>query len=818
MLAAAWLAGTYLGLRTDSPALPLLLLFLAALAGGALFRLYRLPLWPVVLASILLLALLRVEAADQPLPRLASEDEQPATLRGKVSNDPEATARSIKFTFAVEAIDRGRGMKPIEATVLVYAQPPDALVSLRDPPFFRYNDVLLMEGRLQRPKQLADFDYPSYLANQGISGIVFARATMVLNPEDGTKGGWRGQIYDLRRKLSENIDDALTVPQSAVAKALLLGQRGQLPEGLVQDFRATGTSHLLAISGLHVGSLMAISLAAAAAAMGRRWAIYLVLPLLLIWLYALVSGLPPSVLRAAIMGSVYLAALALGRPRSVLPALALSAAAMTAFDPKALQQVSFQLSFAAMAGIALALPYLTLFSPAIARRGAALPAWMAPWLTPLLTWTAAALMVSIAASLATWPLVAFNFERVPLFGIFTTILALPALPLILSGGLATAVFGLLHPAVGQFFGWITWMPLSYLIEMVAWAPGYTVSGVWVGSGLVWAWYVVLGALLLLAGSGFRLSRLFPGLSLRGTAPKDASPISGQPTGPALGLVILTPVLLAAGVFLWLQLLNGPDGKLHMYFFDVGQGDSTLIVTPKGRQVLVDGGPDAESAARALAGTLPRGDRSLDMVVLTHLDSDHSRGLFRVLDHYGVASVLVGLEYPGSSLYPQWRAQLEREGSTPIPVRAGHRIVLEPDLSMEVLNPGETPIGGSAADQNNNGVVLRLVYGRISFLLAADIEAEAEGRLTRGSAALESAVLKVPHHGSKTSTTSSFLARVDPVAAVVSAGASNKFSHPHPEVIERLNRAVGADLVYRTDHYGTIEFISDGETLWARTDR
>ena len=570
-------------------------------------------------------------------------------------------------------------------------------MSLREAPFFRYNDNLLIEGRLQRPEQLEDFDYPSYLANQGISGIVFARETTVLNPEGGTKGGWRGRVFDLRRKLSESIEDALSVPQSAVAKALLLGQRGQLPEQLVQDFRDTGTSHLLAISGLHVGALMAIALAVAVAAMGRRWAIYLLVPLLLIWLYALVSGLPPSVLRAAIMGSVYLAALALGRPRSVLPALALSAAAMVAFDPKALQQVSIQLSFAAMAGIALAAPYLTMFSPAVARGSAVFPSWMTPWLTPLLSWTATVLIVSIAATLATWPLVAFNFERIPLFGILVTILALPALPLILTGGLATAVAGLLHPAIGQFFGWITWVPLSYLIELVGWAPGRTIPGAWVGTELIWAWYISLGALLLLAGSRFRLSRWFPGLTPRVADPETSGPISGRPTGVGLGLIVLTPVLVVAGVFLWMQLLSGPDGKLHVYFFDVGQGDSTLIVTPKGRQILVDGGPDAESATRALAATLPRGDRSLDIVVLTHLDADHSRGLLRVLDHYVVGSVLVGVEYTESALYPQWRAQLERGGPTPIPVREGHRIVLEPALSLEVLNPTETPIGGSPVD-------------------------------------------------------------------------------------------------------------------------
>lgn len=673
-----------------------------------------------------------------------------------------------------------------------------------------------LEGELERPSPVADFDYPSYLANQGISGILWSREAVLVSR--GTGSRWRGWIFDLRRKLSESIEASLSPPQSALAQALLLGQRGQLPDGLVEDFRGTGASHLLAISGLHVGILLAMSLGTSAWLLGRRRQLYLVLPLAFMWLYAMVSGGPPSVVRAATMGTVFLTALALGRPKSILPALALSAAAMAALNPEVVRQVSFQLSFAAIAGIAVALPYQARIAPAVAAGIVRRTGRQRPWITYTLTWVVSALIVALAATLATWPLVAFNFHGIPVFGIPVTILALPALPLILLGTLATAVAGLVHPAIGQLFGWITWAPLSYLVGLVSGAPKPAVSGAWVGDGLVWAWYIVLVGLLLLTGGLGRIARLPGRLDwlIRPSAP--AGPGAAMPSGSTLGRAGLAFVLAPAVVFLWAQVLSGPDGKLHVYFFDVGQGDSTLIVTPSGRQVLVDGGPETDSATRSLTGPLSAVDRSLDMIVLTHMDADHSLGLLEVLEHYRVGSVLVGFEQPGSSLYPRWRATLDRKRMTELAVEAGYEILLDPGVTLEVVHPPSEPIGVPRLDTNNNSVVLRLVYGEVSFLLAADIEADAEDYLARNRAELGSTVLKVAHHGSKTSTTEAFLAQADPAVAVVSVGAGNRFRHPSPEVVERLGEAVVPDGVFRTDQDGTIEFITNGETLWVKTQR
>ena len=168
------------------------------------------------------------------------------------------------------------------------------------------------------------------------------------------------------------------------------------------------------------------------------------------------------------------------------------------------------------------------------------------------------------------------------------------------------------------------------------------------------------------------------------------------------------------------------------------------------------------------------------------------------------------------LYSRWRATLDSEEIEVISVEADYRINLEPGVTLEVLNPPRDPIGGSRQEENNNGLVLRLVHGQVSFFFAADIEALAENYLVKQGGTLNSAVLKVGHHGSSSSTTALFLDRVRPSVAVISAGESNPYGHPSQEVLARLEEVVGEGGVYRTDRDGRIEFISDGQELWVKT--
>ena len=802
LLAAAWIGGVWLGLEADFRPAAIYVLLAACLTLGLCLFLLRWRLFPVAVVALLLLGAWRAGAIEFPAQPLTTADQQQVLVTGVVAADPGATSRQVRFELEVSGIDRGDGNEEASGRLLVYAAPPAELAARRPSPHFRYGDVMTIQGTLQRPQPIDGFDYPKYLAARGIGGILFASEVEVQG-EAGNR--WREGIYDIRRRLSESLKAALPSPQSSLSQALLLGQRASLPQGLEDRFRDTGASHLLAISGLHVGVLMVVALGASALLLGRRRRMYLIVPLIVIWAYAVVAGGSPSALRAAAMGTVYLSALALGRPNSVLPALGLAAIAMTAVSPGLLQRVGFQLSFAAVAGISLAHSYFLAYEP---DRAANEWRWM---LRPLLGLA----VVSAAAALATWPLVAFYFDSVGLMSVPVTLLAVPAMPLVLVGSMAAALAGVIHPALGEFFGLIVWAPLTYLIGVVSVFPAWTWQPEWAGKWLAVGWYGGLGLLLLMgrhrqpAGFGTLIVQWSKSVAAFRPPPRRA------------GVIAVAAVALAVGAsLLWLRVASTPDGLLHVQFFDVGQGDSALITTPSGRRVLVDGGPDWNSAIDPLADAASSSGRTLDLVVLTHLDADHSRGLLNVLERYRVGGVLEGKESRAASMYAQWQAELRRQEITPINVYQGYEIVLGGGVTLEVLNPRAA--GGGAetareADSNNDGVVIRLTYGSVSFLLTADIESATELRLVNGPDILASDVLKVAHHGSRTSSTEEFLAAVAPAVAVVSAGQDNSFGHPNREVTGRLETRLGASGVFRTDRDGDVEFVTDGTNLWVRTE-
>lgn len=249
-----------------------------------------------------------------------------------------------------------------------------------------------------------------------------------------------------------------------------------------------------------------------------------------------------------------------------------------------------------------------------------------------------------------------------------------------------------------------------------------------------------------------------------------------------------------------------DGRLHVYFLDVGQGDAIFVQTPSGRQILIDGGPDS-TILRRLGEVMPLYDRSLDLVVLTHPDADHLSGLNSVLGRYEVNLIWETGMACATSLCLEWEENKREEGAKVQTAFFGQKIEAGDGVSFLVLHPFEDEKGKIFSKRNNAAIVLKLLYGQQSVLLTADIEKQAETKLLAAGADLDADFLKVGHHGSKTSTTAEFLKAVSPLSAFIEVGAKNRYGHPTEEVLSRLEN-YGVKY-YRTDTAGTVELVLDG---------
>lgn len=250
-----------------------------------------------------------------------------------------------------------------------------------------------------------------------------------------------------------------------------------------------------------------------------------------------------------------------------------------------------------------------------------------------------------------------------------------------------------------------------------------------------------------------------------------------------------------------------DGFLKIYILDVGQGDAIFIQAPDGNQVLIDGGLDAGVLDR-LAEIIPPTDRSIDAVIVSHPHSDHIGGLPAVLDQYEVGMIIEGSENYDSSIFRTWHQSVDAEGAQKVDATAGIMLNLGQNVTITVLNPLQSASGVTTKSPHDYNVTVMLRYGQTEMLLTGDMEADVEQELIASGINLDADILKIGHHGSKTSTSSALLNSVTPEVAVISVGDKNRYSHPHPSTLQRLEDFKIP--YYRTDTDGTITITSDGD--------
>ncbi|MEX0800218.1 MAG: DNA internalization-related competence protein ComEC/Rec2 [Dehalococcoidia bacterium] len=782
-LAFAWLLGVAAAAFTGADAWAAVAAASALAAASFALRPRASTLALVALgATLVFAALWRYDSTmppDMPAGIARWNDGESVRFRAVVSDEPDDRGSTARYRLTVRESYVAGDWRPQSGAVLATAPAF---------PAYRYGDLLELEGELETPPVLDGFDYRGYLARQGVGSLMAYPEARLLARDRGSP--LRAALIDLRTDLSHALARALPEPEASLAAGVLLGKRAQLPADLTDRMNATGTSHLVAVSGQNVAIVAGLALALLAPLVGRRRAAWLALAGVLG--YATLVGGEPSVVRAAIMGSLFVVAVALGRQRSGLIALLFAAAIMTALEPQVVHDVSFQLSFAATVGL------MTL-APLLAER---LYGWASRWpdlaAFPLTRPAAELAAVTVAAIAFTLPITAITFERVSLVAPLANLLAVPAFLAVAATAAVTAVAGLAFAPAAGALGWLAWLPAAYMIAVVDLAADLPLAsvelrGVGVGHAVGFYGALALGVLLL--------ARHRP----EAVAPPKLAPLRSRRSlvpVPALALV-----LVLSSALVWFALSTPAQGRLTVTFLDVGQGDAILIEGPEGHRILVDGGPSDDAIAAALDRHLPFHDRRIDLVVLTHPDLDHVAGLPAVLERYDVRSVLASPAEAETAAYRAWRDAVRDAAVPSRQAVAGNEIDLGGGARLVVLS---APPGGD----NDDSLVLKLTMGRASVLLPADIGADAEAALVRARADLDSVLYKVAHHGSAGSSSAAFLASVDPLVDVISVGKDNRYGHPADDVLERL----AGDAVFRTDLQGDVTVSTDGLRLWVETAR
>ena len=275
----------------------------------------------------------------------------------------------------------------------------------------------------------------------------------------------------------------------------------------------------------------------------------------------------------------------------------------------------------------------------------------------------------------------------------------------------------------------------------------------------------------------------------------------------LGIVFVVVALSWVAVF-----ASANSGRLEVHFFDVGQGDAIFIEMPDGRQILIDGGPN-DKVVEKLNKYMPFWDRSIDIMIATHADADHLTGLVSVLQHYDVDTILWNGVFANTKIFKEWSDAALKEDAEILVGEYGMRFRLSDQVFFEILYPYIASKAGTVpalASQNDYSLVVRFVYGDDSFLFTSDIERQSEYEIISNGVALKSDVLKVPHHGSKTSSSELFLESVEPKVAVIQVGRSNSYGHPHAAVLQRLKK-YGID-IRRVDIEGDVTLTSNGNSF------
>lgn len=673
------------------------------------------------------------------------------------------------FLLKADSID-GR---PCDYTLYIYADDGQKIV---------YGEYLRVQGSVMQAQKYANanaFNYEAYLKRNAIEGSVSAAFGGQIQ-KTGQRGG--NLFLHFSSDTSLRFQAALSyLPQGQqnLIKGVFLGEKAGLSDADKRLLAQTGIMHAFSVSGLHVGYIILFGMLLFGTSRKNRWLRLAIISSLIIF-YVSLTGLNPPIIRASLMGIVGLLAFSLDRKADTYTSLAIAAAVCLLWRPLLIFDAGFQLSFVAVFGILYLAP---LFYKILPGNG----------------FINRAFGVTIAACLATIPLVAYYFYLLS----FAAMSVSPLLVLLIGIVVILAFVGCIFSIFSVFLavlplivgGWI----MEFVYNLATWIGSWPISYVPVARPAIWS-IVLFYALLLFLPFIFAKKGRWP-----------------------VWIVILLLFLLLISPFgkqgdnsQYFADVAGNAKVMEVTFIDVGQGDSALVVTPQGNYILIDGGGKLNDSKwigeKVLLPYLQsRGVKELDLVICSHPHDDHISGLLTAIDNLGTEALMTADVFAEVELQKQLENKAALAGAKIIYVAAGERYLVEENIYLTIF----APYKGQSYDEdsaNDGSLVAKLSYHEIDFLFTGDLEGENLDALSEQP--VDAEVLKVPHHGSRSSFDADFYVQVAPQVVVISVGKDNSYGHPASVVTDYFQQK--SIPIYRTDLHGGISFFSDGYALEVQT--
>jgi competence protein ComEC len=779
---------------------------------------------------------------------------EPVELEGVLEGFPEPAQDGAFLTVRVEKIVLKDVRSPASGNVRLFVIGYDRATSDLD---LRHGSIVRVACRLEREERFLNPGVASRTAmldQQGIDAVATVKSRLLIEKlGDDSVFIPLAWAYEQRIRLIEAFRTNLSAKTAGVMTASLLGDKHFLDRETAEVFREGGTFHVLVISGLHITFIGGLTLWLVSMFTTRRvWQAIAATSFL--WAYTFAVGAEIPVVRASIMFTLLLLSGLIYRQGSLLNALGTCTLLLLVWRPSDLFTPSFQLTFVSVAAIVgCAFPLirkLRAIGSWTPSRETPLPAdtwrplirycellywneaewrirsWREIWSaglfkSPYLGWLRApnlkfvaaylfeGLLVSFIVQVCMLPLVVIYFHRVSPVGL--------VLNLWVGVLLAVESFAAMAAVIAaELSAWLA-APLIALTEVL---NSLMMSLPWLLSSLQVSDFrvAVYTGPYMLVYVLYTAAVLAVARRLYGWDPFALS----NRRRPWLTLSIPVFLTIVFGLIVIIHPFSSPtpDGRLRFDFLDVGQGDAALVTFPDGQTMLVDGGgrvdyrdedgddvePDVPRIGEAVVSEFlwGKGYSSVDYILATHSDTDHVQGLVDVADNFEVGSLIIGEDIDESRVVDILDAA-ERNRIPLSTVRRGDRFNVA-GVEIRVLNPESPTEATTLKSSNDRSIVLRLQFGSRVFLLTGDIERVTEGELTD----IRSDVVKVPHHGSRTSSTSGFVERASPQIAVISVGRRSRFGHPHPEVVRRW-QLLDAEVI-TTGSRGTITIQTDGESI------